>query len=332
MCGAEEGAFAAAKPVLEKMGRKIIHCGEGGAGQAAKICNNMLLGVTMIATVEAFVLAEKLGLSHQALFDVASTGGATLRSLRRLGRGRRRFLRHHQDDPRQERRLTEFNAARKGCKKSHMGKHVASRDLQRGWQIRDGFPMQRAKFPDQGDSVWHHRGLIAERKTNGIEPRAQRLRFAWRLMKLRPLIRNQSDFCSIMFRTARAWCASAAGREGGPAHVAIGRPRGNLLDLGEPRLLAGSANRGGEGHYEGKLVQVSKGELKTPEFLAINPLGRAPALRDGDFTLHESLAIMAYLDRKHQVRRFSGAPPRKPAGYFSASRNSSPISGLPTNG
>ena len=88
----------------------------------------MLLGVTMIATVEAFVLAEKLGLSHQALFDVASTGGATLRSLRRLGRGRRRFLRHHQDDPRQERRLTEFNAARKGCKKSHMGKHVASRD------------------------------------------------------------------------------------------------------------------------------------------------------------------------------------------------------------
>ena len=51
--------------------------------------------------------------------------------------------------------------------------------------------------------------------------------------------------------------------------------------------------------YEGKLLQVSKGELKTPEFLAINPLGRAPALRDGDFTLHESLAIMAYLDRKH---------------------------------
>ena len=71
------------------------------------------------------------------------------------------------------------------------------------------------------------------------------------------------------------------------------------MDLGEPRLLAGSANRGGEGHYEGKLLQVSKGELKTPEFLAINPLGRAPALRDGDFTLHESLAIMAYLDRKH---------------------------------
>jgi glutathione S-transferase len=51
--------------------------------------------------------------------------------------------------------------------------------------------------------------------------------------------------------------------------------------------------------YEGKLLQASKGELKTPEFLAINPLGRVPALRDGDFTLHESLAIMVYLDRKH---------------------------------
>ena len=81
MCGAEEGAFAAAKPVLEKMGRKIIHCGEGGAGQAAKICNNMILGVTMIATAEAFVLAEKLGLSHQALFDVASTSSGQSWSL-----------------------------------------------------------------------------------------------------------------------------------------------------------------------------------------------------------------------------------------------------------
>jgi len=72
MCGAASAAFAAAKPVLEKMGRNIIHCGEVGTGQAAKICNNMILGVTMIATAEAFVLAEKLGLSHQALFDVAS--------------------------------------------------------------------------------------------------------------------------------------------------------------------------------------------------------------------------------------------------------------------
>src|SRR5450432_42426 len=73
MCGGEDKAFAAAKPVLEKMGKKIVHCGGAGAGQAAKICNNMILGVSMIAVGEAFVLAEKLGLSHQALFDVAST-------------------------------------------------------------------------------------------------------------------------------------------------------------------------------------------------------------------------------------------------------------------
>src|SRR5205807_4689066 len=73
MCGGEERAFAAAKPVLEKMGKKIVHCGGAGAGQAAKICNNMILGISMIAVGEAFVLAEKLGLSHQALFDVAST-------------------------------------------------------------------------------------------------------------------------------------------------------------------------------------------------------------------------------------------------------------------
>jgi 3-hydroxyisobutyrate dehydrogenase len=67
MCGAEEAALAAA-PIIEEMGKKIILCGETGAGQAAKICNNMILGVTMIETAEAFVLAEELGLSHQALF------------------------------------------------------------------------------------------------------------------------------------------------------------------------------------------------------------------------------------------------------------------------
>jgi 3-hydroxyisobutyrate dehydrogenase len=55
------------------MGRRVVHCGEAGAGQAAKICNNMILGISMIGVSEAFVLAEKLGLSHQALFDVAST-------------------------------------------------------------------------------------------------------------------------------------------------------------------------------------------------------------------------------------------------------------------
>ena len=73
MCGGDDKAFAAAKPVLENMGKKIVHCGGAGAGQAAKICNNMILGISMIAVGEAFALAEKLGLSHQALFDVAST-------------------------------------------------------------------------------------------------------------------------------------------------------------------------------------------------------------------------------------------------------------------
>jgi 3-hydroxyisobutyrate dehydrogenase len=55
------------------MGKRVVHCGEAGAGQAAKICNNMILGISMIGVAEAFALGEKLGLSHQALFDVAST-------------------------------------------------------------------------------------------------------------------------------------------------------------------------------------------------------------------------------------------------------------------
>jgi 3-hydroxyisobutyrate dehydrogenase len=73
MVGGEDTAFARAQPVLLAMGRKIVHCGGATAGQAAKICNNMILGISMIAVSEAFVLAEKLGLSHRALFDVAST-------------------------------------------------------------------------------------------------------------------------------------------------------------------------------------------------------------------------------------------------------------------
>jgi 3-hydroxyisobutyrate dehydrogenase len=73
MCGGAEKAFASAKPVLEKMGKKIVHCGGDGAGQAVKICNNMMLAVSMIGVCEGFALAEKLGLSHQALFDVVST-------------------------------------------------------------------------------------------------------------------------------------------------------------------------------------------------------------------------------------------------------------------
>lgn len=81
MCGGEDKAFAAAQPVLVNMGKKIVHCGGAGAGQAAKICNNMILGISMIAVGEAFVLAEKLGLSHQALFDVASTSSGQCWSL-----------------------------------------------------------------------------------------------------------------------------------------------------------------------------------------------------------------------------------------------------------
>jgi 3-hydroxyisobutyrate dehydrogenase len=72
MAGGSTEAFARTKPVLEKMSRRVVHCGEAGAGQAAKICNNMILGASMIAVCEAFVLAEKLGLSHKALFEVAS--------------------------------------------------------------------------------------------------------------------------------------------------------------------------------------------------------------------------------------------------------------------
>jgi 3-hydroxyisobutyrate dehydrogenase len=73
MVGGTADAFARAQPILAGMGRKIVHCGDAGAGQAAKICNNMILGISMIAVSEAFVLGEKLGLTNQALFDVAST-------------------------------------------------------------------------------------------------------------------------------------------------------------------------------------------------------------------------------------------------------------------
>jgi 3-hydroxyisobutyrate dehydrogenase len=72
MVGGSEHAFARGKPVLERMGKRIVPCGEAGNGQVAKICNNLILGASMIAVSEAFVLGEKLGLSHQALFDVVS--------------------------------------------------------------------------------------------------------------------------------------------------------------------------------------------------------------------------------------------------------------------
>ncbi len=81
MAGGAEDAFARAEPLLQPMAGKIVHCGDAGAGQAAKICNNMILGISMIGVSEAFVLAEKLGLSHQALFDVASTSSGQCWSL-----------------------------------------------------------------------------------------------------------------------------------------------------------------------------------------------------------------------------------------------------------
>jgi len=72
MVGGGEEDFEAAKPLLEAMGRRVVHCGGDGLGQAAKVCNNMILAVSQIAVAEAFVLGERLGLTHQALFDVAS--------------------------------------------------------------------------------------------------------------------------------------------------------------------------------------------------------------------------------------------------------------------
>lgn len=72
MVGALPEDFEAVRPILEMMGKRVVHCGDHGAGQAAKVCNNLILGASMIAVSEAFVLGEKLGLTHQALFDVAS--------------------------------------------------------------------------------------------------------------------------------------------------------------------------------------------------------------------------------------------------------------------
>jgi 3-hydroxyisobutyrate dehydrogenase len=81
MVGGSVEAFVRGKPVLERMGKRVVHCGDAGNGQAAKICNNMILGASMIAVSEAFVLGEKLGLSHQALFDVASASSGQCWSL-----------------------------------------------------------------------------------------------------------------------------------------------------------------------------------------------------------------------------------------------------------
>jgi 3-hydroxyisobutyrate dehydrogenase len=81
MVGGDEQAFERAKPILEKMGKNIFHAGGAGNGQAAKICNNMLLAISMIGTCEAFVLAERLGLSHETLFRISSTASGQCWSL-----------------------------------------------------------------------------------------------------------------------------------------------------------------------------------------------------------------------------------------------------------
>jgi 3-hydroxyisobutyrate dehydrogenase len=81
MCGGEPDAVEAAKSILEKMGKRIVACGPAGSGQAAKICNNMILGVSMIAVCEAFTLADRLGLDRQAMFDVVSNASGSCWSI-----------------------------------------------------------------------------------------------------------------------------------------------------------------------------------------------------------------------------------------------------------
>lgn len=81
MVGGEESAFAKAKTILSAMGKKIIHAGQGGSGAAAKICNNMLLGISMIGVCESFVLANKLGLAPEKLFEIASNASGQCWSL-----------------------------------------------------------------------------------------------------------------------------------------------------------------------------------------------------------------------------------------------------------
>ena len=77
MAGGTAEAFAKAEPLFAIMGRKAVHCGDAGAGQAAKICNNMILGISMIGVCEAFALADRLGLDSNRLFDVVSTSSGS---------------------------------------------------------------------------------------------------------------------------------------------------------------------------------------------------------------------------------------------------------------
>jgi 3-hydroxyisobutyrate dehydrogenase len=73
MVGGPDSAFAKAKPILQQMGKNIVHTGASGAGQAVKICNNMMLAVSMLGVAEAFMLGKRLGLDFQKIFDVTST-------------------------------------------------------------------------------------------------------------------------------------------------------------------------------------------------------------------------------------------------------------------
>jgi 3-hydroxyisobutyrate dehydrogenase len=81
MVGGSDSAFVRGQDILKAMGARTVHCGAAGAGQAAKICNNMILGISMAAVGEGIVLAEKLGLSHKALFDVVSTSSGSCWSM-----------------------------------------------------------------------------------------------------------------------------------------------------------------------------------------------------------------------------------------------------------
>lgn len=81
MVGGPQTAFAAAGPMLQEMGKTIVHAGDAGSGQAAKICNNMILGVSMIAVCEAFALADRLDLDRQKLFDISSKASGQCWSL-----------------------------------------------------------------------------------------------------------------------------------------------------------------------------------------------------------------------------------------------------------
>src|SRR3546814_14201445 len=83
MVGGTDNAFERAKPILSAMGKTVIHAGDAGNGQAAKICNNMLLGATMVATCETFAMAQKLGLDPQTFYDISNVSSGQTGSMKR---------------------------------------------------------------------------------------------------------------------------------------------------------------------------------------------------------------------------------------------------------